>query len=634
MTPLLVVGLGLFAAYAIYICALSSHAQRRAEDFLDGGRDLPGWATMLAGFGIILASLGLHDHFLLIAQYGLQYSHVALGLILVALCGVLVRKRVWLAARLSGLASPVELLGAYYQSIALRLVMLGLLALFAIPFAAHSLAQIGDLMEVATNGGVGRGQAIFASVFFLFLTTIIGGWRGAIYVVAGQSFLILVLMLLTGGFAGATFDRLAFFASATGPAKALLADNIPGVMQFTAGIGKELAVGGIWTSVAILSFGLSLIGIVLNPGFSFLGNTTSTRSGFAFKQVWITGALAAGALLLIAPVIGTEIAGGDAQGLAASAPSYAALITRLAGIDQLAALCFVLLLLAASQVAVAFFAAAGANIITLDLIWRFVLPDLTGQGRQLAARIALAIIFAAMALMAALAPLWSAVFGSVALSLSAQLLPAYLGLCWAPWISRSAVLTGLVFGCILVLFTEPPGLILFESLFIDLPWGRWPLTVHSAGWGLGFNFATCLLVAIFTRAGPERAHRQILHDEFHRAHRVDFGGPAARGAKWSLTLIWAFLAMGPGAILGNSFFSHPVFSDDEAVLGVASLWVWQILFWFLGVLIVWWLAYGGGMSLLEPQTGRRIELAPVRQGMEKRRAPGWISRLLSRVVDR
>ena len=107
-----------------------------------------------------------------------------------------------------------------------------------------------------------------------------------------------------------------------------------------------------------------------------------------------------------------------------------------------------------------------------------------------------------------------------------------------------------------------------------------------------------------------------------------------RGAKWSLILIWTFLALGPGTILGNSFFSHPMFSDDEAKLGVASLWVWQIVFWMIGVLLVWWLAYGGRMSIIETRVERRIDLESARHSLQRQRAPGWISRLLARIADK
>ena len=48
------------------------------------------------------------------------------------------------------------------------------------------------------------------------------------------------------------------------------------------------------------------------------------------------------------------------------------------------------------------------------------------------------------------------------------------------------------------------------------------------------------------RAGVVGLHRDRLHDEFAARWAADFGGRAGRAAKWSLTLIWAFLAVGPG----------------------------------------------------------------------------------------
>ena len=52
-----------------------------------------------------------------------------------------------------------------------------------------------------------------------------------------------------------------------------------------------------------------------------------------------------------------------------------------------------------------------------------------------------------------------------------------------------AVRKGLILGSLLVLFTEPPGLALWESAIPALPWGRWPLTVRSAAWGLVVKLA-------------------------------------------------------------------------------------------------------------------------------------------------
>ncbi len=634
MTAPLAIIAGLFFAYAIYVATICARAGGRTDDFLDAGREIPSWGYIFAGAGVVLAGLGLPDHLLLISLYGLQYSHVAVGLVLVALCGALIQKRVWLASRITGLRTIGDLMGEYFDSVTLRIYFLVILFLFSVPFAAYGLAEIGSLVEAATGGSLPSGFVIWITAFFLFLYAVIGGWRAVVYVVAAQSFLVLALVLFTGSFAGASFDSLALLAKGIATPAGILPDQIPGVIQFSNGIGRQLPIGGLWTTVAILSFALAMIGLVLSPGFGLLGISTSTRKGFAFEQVWITGGLMAGALLLIAPVIGAEIAAAATPDIVGTPAAFAGFIARLGATDQLMGIAFLMLLVTALQIGIAFFAASGANIVTIELIGRYVLPDLSEAGRKLAARIALAAIFFAVGLTASFAPLGASVFSSLALSLSAQLLPAFLGLCWLPWVSRSGVLAGLIVGIIIVVFTEPFGLILFERLFIALPWGRWPLTIHSAGWGLFFNVGACLLVSLFTRAGEERDHRQRLHDELEAVQGPEPGRRAARTAKWSLTLIWAFLALGPGAILGNSFFSRPIFTGAEIALGIPSLLVWQVFFWFIGVFIVWWLAYHDRLSIIETVPRRRLSLKLPGSLLERLPTPGWIARLLGRLAER
>ena len=630
MTSLLLIALGLYAALLVYLALLAGRNLAKVDDFLDASGTLPGWTVIFAGLGIAIASLGLGDHLRLTALFGLQYSHVALGLVLVALAAALVQKRLWIAARLTRARSPVELIGAYYGSIGLRVLLLGLAVLFAIPFAACSLAQFGDVVAGASGGLVTRTTAIWVCGFFLFLAAALGGWRGTIYGIAAQSVLVVVLLLVLGGVTAATLAPAPNLMHPVGVPAGIVGDRIPGVLQYSHGLGKEVALGGPWTTAAILSFAVSLIGIVLSPGYGFLTITSTTRSGFAFGQTWMVAALGGGLLLIAAPLLAGAMTG---AGQAAGAP-LTGWIDRLGAVDVAMAVLGVVLLAAALQIAVAFFAASGAHVVTLDLVTRYALPELTPDGRRLAARIALAATYAALTLMASAAPLPATILGAAVLSLSAQLLPALLGLCWVPWISRSAVLTGLVIGGLVVVFTEPPGLVLFEGLFLDVPWGRWPLTVHSALWGLAFNVAACLLVSIFTRGGEERVHREILHRSFATEFAADFGGPAARTAKWSLVLVWTFLALGPGAILGNDFFSHPVFVEGDTTLGAASLWVWQIVFWFLGVFLVWWLAYPTRLSVLDDVVSHTITLSPPAHTLGPRRAPAWIALLIERLSQR
>ena len=619
MTLFLLMILIFLAAIALYIAALVARTTPAPAAFGDAAGGLPGWAVSFAATGVMVAGMGLGDHLALIARYGLQASHIALGLVLAALTALLLQKRLWLAARIAGLNSPGEALGRYYQSTALRIVMLVMALLFGLPFAANMLSQLGGLLAEAANGAVPRATAIWVAAFFLMLPAVIGGWRATVLVLAVQA---LFLAVLVPGLAGFAADMLAGPGFPTSPltvATGILADQIPGVIQFSAGIGKETPPGGIFTGVGIASAALSLIGIVLSPGFLYLGMTARAGRSAGLAPVWLIAAVATGVLLIAGPMLAARMGQGPAP--------FAA---DLSVIEPFAGVALLLVLILTAQMAVAFFTTSSAILIAREVILPFVLPGLSPANARLTTRITLAIGYALVAALAAFAPVASAVFGSVAIPLAVQMLPAFLGLTFLRWISRSAVLVGLTFGGMMVLFTEPPGLILFEGLFVDLPWGRWPLTVHSAAWGLAFNVAAVLLVAIFTRGGAERAQRDRLHDEFAATWAVDFGGKAARGAKWSLTLIWAFFALGPGAILGNSFFSQPIFTTGDTALGVPSLWVWQVFFWLLGVPLVWWLAYGAELGTTSDKGLHQIVL----DGPVSTAAPGWIAASLSRVTAR
>jgi SSS family solute:Na+ symporter len=246
----------------------------------------------------------------------------------------------------------------------------------------------------------------------------------------------------------------------------------------------------------------------------------------------------------------------------------------------------------------------------------------------------LAVTFVLIVSISGFFPALGSILAPLAAGMSVQLFMAYLGLCWMPWLSRSAVLVGMCFGALVVIFTEVPGLIIFDELFVSLPWGRWPLTIHSAAWGLLINIFFCLLVAIFNRKGAERSHRDRLHHIYARDHKIDFGGNTAQGAKWSLTLIWAFLAIGPGAVLGNSFFSKPIFSGIDLKLGIPSLWVWEILFWVIGVFLVWWLAYLTKLSIINTESLRFGELAEDPRLLTRARQPQWLKHLVDRLSNR
>src|SRR5262245_32345063 len=113
MTVLLLSALGFGAVVALYLATASARAREQPGDFLDAGLSVPTWVLIFAGAGVTIAALGLRDHLLLIASYGLQYNEIAIGIIIAAIASALVQKRTWLASRITSLRTAGDLLGAY-----------------------------------------------------------------------------------------------------------------------------------------------------------------------------------------------------------------------------------------------------------------------------------------------------------------------------------------------------------------------------------------------------------------------------------------------------------------------------------------------------------------------------------------
>ena len=627
MQGLLAIILVLPAAYALYLAAQVSRHVTNGSDHLDAGSSLTDWAYIFAAAGVLIAGLGPFDHLRLVASYGFQANMLFLSLVCMGLAGALFQKRLWLASRILDAKSPGDVFARYFESPSIRIFMLGAAFLFAVPLASYLLGEAADLLASASSGAISRLSAVVYIGIFTFIFAGLGGWRAVVYVTAALSVLMCLLLIFLGGLITTALGDVALFHGGLQVAQGILVDAIPGVIQFSGGLGRTPAEGGLWTALAIASFAVSAVGIAISPNFSFLGLTTNPRRGLAFSQVWVVAGMGAGLLICLAPFIAAELE-------STKPDAFQALFTKLSGLDGMAGAALILMLLSGLLLGFAYFAISGANIFTMEVVNRYLLPRLSGDAQRLSSRIVLAVTFVLIVFISGFVPTLGSSFAPLAAGISVQLFMAYLGLCWMPWLSRSAVLVGMCFGALVVFFTEAPGLILFDKLFVPLPWGRWPLTIHSAAWGLLVNIFFCLLIAIFNRKGAERSHRDQLHDIFARDHKIDFGGRAARGAKWSLTLIWAFLAIGPGAVLGNNFFSKPIFSGIDVKLGIPSLWVWGILFWVIGVFLVWWLAYRTQLSVINTERLRFGELAEHPRLVSSARQPQWLKQLVDRLSNR
>ena len=168
--------------------------------------------------------------------------------------------------------------------------------------------------------------------------------------------------------------------------------------------------------------------------------------------------------------------------------------------------------LVAMQATGAVHLAASGTMLSRDVFRRFLKPGATHDSQKLFARLAIPIV-AGLALSLATYDQGTLIqLGALALPIAFQLWPTLLGATWFPWITRQGAVYSLGAGILAVILTESIGQTLTGG---TLPWGRWPWTIHSAGWGIFFNLSICVIASAMSQDDRTRAHRQKHHDFLH-----------------------------------------------------------------------------------------------------------------------
>ena len=132
-----------------------------------------------------------------------------------------------------------------------------------------------------------------------------------------------------------------------------------------------------------------------------------------------------------------------------------------------------------------------------------------------------------------------------------------------------------------------------------MPWSKWPLTIHSSAWGVFFNLASALTISFITQDPRENAHKHKFHDFLSEYKASSIFRRSLKPSAWIVLIVWIFFSIGPGSIVGNNFFGRPQ-NVESWSFGMPSLWVWQIIFWIIGVFIVWFI--GSKMEMSTPPT--------------------------------
>jgi Na+/proline symporter len=621
---------GLYWIYCISMGIKSARMAKTASDYFIAGRKLGLWVFVLAATATSFSGWTFMGHPGLVYRDGFQYAYASFYAITIPFTGVMFLKRQWMLGKRFGYVTPGEMLADYFRGDFIRILVVVVTLFFSIPYLGVQLGASGFLFNVLTDGLVPQafGMWVLSLIVLIYVAT--GGLRAVAYVDTVQCILLaggivalgLIALSFSGGWGGMmqglanmqTVEPLKWGTTqgwGGGDYSPYFA--VPGVIQFTAGLGVETPVGGVWTGIMCLTYMFALMGIQSAPAFSMWSFSNTNPRPFAPQQVWASSGGIGFILIFFTAMqgLGAHILGGDPNVAAAGfqvsdiidagvvtvnpdslVPFYINAIADAApwGVGLLAVCA-----LAAMQSTGAAYMSTAGGILTRDLYKKYLNPNATHTTQKLFGRMGVAFIVLSALAVATFSTDALVLLGGLAVAYGFMMWTPLAAVCWFPWITRQGATWGLLAGILGVTFSEDFGIHMLQAIGLPIGWGRWPWTIHSAGWGMIFNLAVTLILSAMTQNAADRAHRQKYHDFLAEHATLPAEKRKLVPIAWIITLAWFFFAIGPGVVIGNWIFGEPN-GTPGPIFGLPSIWAWQILWWALGVFMMWFLAYKMEMS--------------------------------------
>ncbi|GBE44551.1 MAG TPA: sodium:solute symporter family protein [Rhizobiales bacterium] len=616
----------LYWAYCIFWGIRGAMTAKTASDYFIAGRGISIWVFVLAATATSFSGWTFMGHPGLIYRDGFQYAYASFYAITIPFTGVMFLKRQWMLGKRFGFVTPGEMLSEYFRGDAIRILVVVVALCFSVPYLGLQLRASGFLFNVLTSGllSVDVGMWLLSAIVFIYVAS--GGLRAVAYVDTLQCILLafgiivigMIALNSVGGFAKLNegIAALAQIDTKRTPDGYSHYIAIPGVIQFVSAGPK--AVGGAWTGMMILTYMFALMGIHSAPAFTMWAFSNKSPEPFAPQQVWASafgiglilftftafqglgGHMLGGNLAfaekfpeLTNNVMGAGLGGVD---LMKSAGKQGMLVPQLIHLmgetaPWLVGLLAVCALAAMQSTGAAYMSTAG-GMLTRDILKHFIIPDASHATQKFWGRVGVGVIVLAALVVATTSKDALVLLGGLAVAFGFQMWPSLMSVCYFPWFTRQGITVGLFFGIIAVMATETIG----QQFFGITAWGRWPLTMHSAFWGILFNLGAAIAISAVTQNADDMKHKMKFHN-FLKEH----AGLSAEKRKliptaWIITLVWFFFGIGPGAVIGNTIFGDPNGGVEAWTFGMPSIWAWQILWWALGVFMMWFLAYKMEMS--------------------------------------
>jgi Na+/proline symporter len=247
-------------------------------------------------------------------------------------------------------------------------------------------------------------------------------------------------------------------------------------------------------------------------------------------------------------------------------------------------ICFIGLIAAMHSTAAPYIGTAG-SILLRDVWWLKIRKKKGGHAEQIWVNRIFVTIITILALAVGLTSKAALVMlGGLATAFGFIMYIPQLGVLWGLRWPGWGTFVGILVGMIMVYLTY--------GVF------KYPLTIHSAGWGTGVGLLFAYLVRLLGVKDDETAveRQKELRNWIDSVEKPSPKGQSWRNAMKIVVPVWYIFAIGPLCLIGNSAFSFA---------GFPPLWSWQIVWWILGIVMMWALAFKAEMSSVTDEEIRR-----------------------------
>ncbi|MCD4675027.1 MAG: sodium:solute symporter family protein [Desulfobacula sp.] len=572
--------LGIYIIYCFWWALKGFFTEKTASGYGIAGRSIPFIAFLMAATAASFSGWTFVGHPGLIWKAGLAYAFASFYVLTIPITGAFFAKRNWLMGKRYGFITPGDMFAYYYNNEAVRWLTVLAAFLYSIFYSGLQLIAAAKLFYWVA--GVPQTIGLIFMAFIVWFYVVTGGLKASTWVGVLQ-FCLLVGGIALLGFYVVTSDLIGGWSGMVASLKTLE----PKYMQVPRLINFGL--GGGWTAMMILTYMFALMGIQSSPAFTLWNFGMANPKPLAWQQVFMSTFLVGlclffftafqgmGArILMMAGEIAPKVDGDVVPMLMTKF-----LPGPVLGIVFLGAI-------AAIHSTAAPYIGTGGTIIQRDVWWRYVRKQGGSHSEQIWTNRIFATILAGAAVVVSLTSSDAIVIiGGFATAFGTIMYLALLGVHWGFKYPSIGVVLGLlaaIAACFLTFFV----------------W-RSPLSMHTAFWGIFSGLA----VAYLCRGlGIKDSEETIARQKEVREWLNSIDGPSENGKKWRarmkiLVPVWYFFALGPAVLWGNTAFSF---------CGFPAIWSWQIVWWIVGIVMMWALCFKAEMSTTSDEQIRRADV--------------------------